>query len=159
MKKPQATLLAIALALSMNGCGPIKNAIRTIKGTIDTATQAIKAVKEVVGKLQDGSLVKALVGADGAFKMDLPKGKGPATIEFNNAMGTSVGKLSFPANAMGTMTSRLPDGAGEIDLGKVSADSADDQDFSAESNPLEQIDTDEDGTSDFDDSEPEGGME
>ncbi|MFO0723092.1 MAG: hypothetical protein U1E65_04845 [Myxococcota bacterium] len=145
-------------ALALGGCGAVNNAIRIIKGTIDTATQAVKAVKEVVAKVQDGSLIKAVVGADGTFKLDVPKGKGPTSIEFNNAMGQSVGKLSFPAKPMGSLTSRIPDGGGEVDLGKVSAPADDNADFSAESNPLQQIDTDGDGTDDFDDAEPEGGM-
>ena len=129
---------------------PVGDEGRTLTGTAPAGTNQIVAVDA------DGLSFAAVPAADGAFSLKIDSTR-PISL-FLTGTTIKVLKMSASPGAPAAET-LIPDWNGTVTTAQMSTcdcdeDGADDADAAvAEENPLEQIDTDEDGDADFDDAD------
>ncbi len=99
--------------------------------------------------------------ATGDFKVTMEPGA-PMVLFVAMADG-SIAPLTFDSNSAGTRQSRIPDFTGTVALGQVSIvdltaqrDGQGTVEAESESNPLDSVDSDEDGESDLSDADDDG---
>ncbi|MEW5852636.1 MAG: hypothetical protein AB2A00_27880 [Myxococcota bacterium] len=135
---------------------------RVVRGKM-VSPRGIQFSHVVAVRAQTGpaSSVRAPVAADGTFSLQLPRGA--RYVVSAESGGRLVATLKYPANASGQRTALLPVAAAptsgqaledETDLGQVTDEGT--GEASTENNPLEQEDSDQDGTSDYADDDDDG---
>jgi hypothetical protein len=167
-------LLSLGMLLSAAGCNASGSDARALSGRVSApdgvTVTSVQALTSQGGKLTTSS--SATVDAQGAFKLDLAKGKSYVLQLMSG--DTAVGTIRFAASSGGARTAILPlassvhesaeadddaddaddvedddDDAAEagIELGDVT--SVADGDYEPAKNPLAQVDSDDDGTDDY----------
>lgn len=163
-----------ALALSSIGCSGSGEGVRTVAGSLKAGEGVTEVVALPASSEQKGTVYSAKVDASGAFRLDLPKDQ-RYVIVFKSG-DQSTGVLRFKDGTTGAYTTLLPvagepssmpsskplseddaeddDDAeeSEIGLGEVDDPAADGQ-YEPANNPLEQVDSDDDGDNDFEDAD------
>ncbi|XXY45095.1 hypothetical protein WME91_34345 [Sorangium sp. So ce269] len=147
---------------STESTGEGQSAIRSVRGHLKSGTAATSVVATAAeADGQESKTYSAAVDAQGNFRLTLPKGARYVVglVDGDNAIAT----LQFASGAGGELTSLLPvadpparahrerptdESEDDIDLGEV-----DESEGGCDHNPLDQVDWDRDGESDYADAD------
>ncbi|WP_437529070.1 hypothetical protein WME79_47020 [Sorangium sp. So ce726] len=149
---------------STDSTGESQSEIRSVRGHLKSGTVATEVVALVAqAEAQAAKTYSAPVDAQGDFRLTLPKGPRYVLVLRDGDKG--IADLRFASSAGGALTSLLPianppvrmlrpqstdEAEDDIDLGEVDVD---ENECVSEGNPLDQVDSDSDGTSDYEDAD------
>lgn len=163
-----------ALGFSSLACSSESEGVRTVAGALKAGENVTQVVALPTSPSAKGTIYSSTVDASGQFRLDLPKNERYVVIF--KAGDQAVGSLRFKDGSTGAFTtllavagapSNMPaskpldasddaedDDAteSEIELGEVD-DPAGDGQYEPANNPSEQVDSDDDGDSDFEDAD------
>lgn len=164
-------LVSLGLVFAAVGCGgegdaAVASTTRGVSGRVQAAAGV--TVTEVVALASHAGaptdVYRAAVDAQGAFRLELPKGQ--RYVLQLMAGDAAIGNIRFAASAGGPFTSLLSmagapgasdeaedeaEAEDDVELGDVQ--SAGDSDYDTENEPLDQVDSDDDGDSDYADAD------
>lgn len=155
--------IACGASGSAENTGEGQAAVRSVSGSVKSGTAATSVVALLAQADAGAATYSAPIDAQGNFRLTLPMkarfvlvlmngDKGIATLRFASAAGGALTSLLPIANAPARMLAPQSTGEDEddIDLGEIEVDETDGV---SESNPLDQVDSDSDGTSDYEDAD------
>ncbi|MFZ4735434.1 MAG: hypothetical protein ACOYM9_05800 [Bradymonadia bacterium] len=165
MKMNVLTLLA-ACPLALAACSAdnqnvkTETATRALTGTLDTAT--LGGLSRIIAIDTREGAYDATVDPNGAFTVEVPVGRSVVMYVLDETL-TPVREVHFDAGG-GARTSVLPvagapAGAADdtaVSLGRVHGVEGVDDEADCEDNPLEDVDSDDDGIDDLEDSDDDG---
>lgn len=159
-----ALLLVASSALALFGCNNVSSGSRDLTGTVQSSGQAITKVIAVNAGTSEVAQTGA-VDAAGAFRLSLPTGNRyivyfsdgttkVGVLQFNDGNGGKTSLLPMEsAPAAGSTPQDASDGSDDdVGLGDVSDDNSDGA-YEPSDDPLDQVDSDDDGASDADDAD------
>ncbi|AUX47330.1 uncharacterized protein SOCE26_088490 [Sorangium cellulosum] len=155
--------VACSVSGSTESTGEGQSAVRGVRGHLKSgaATSVVAVVDQA--DTEEAKTYSAPVDAQGNFRLTLPRkaryvlafmdgDQERATLQFASSAGGEVTSLfplaGRPERTRGGPTSDEPEEEGDVDLGEVDASEG-----RCDHNPLEQVDWDSDGSSDYEDAD------